>query len=267
MIVSCGEASLDLAPHPVPGGGPLNVSVAVARLGVRSAFVGRVCDEQHAAVLRDHLRANNVGGTLSWLTETVDLSPFGLTPRIIHGGTLGIFRGSTAETLADFVEDHQGLVSFDPGAPPHEVPDRVRWHQFHDRWLAAADIYKASIEDLECIWPGRSPESISRQVLAMGVCAMIITRGASGLSIVTNDGEVEVGTPTITVADTVGAGDAIVATVLVSILEMNMPTDRVALDRLVLADWKMMAVRAVAAAAITCSRVGADPPTRDELDW
>ena len=60
MIVSCGEALVDMVPEAVPGGGPMNVAVAAARLGGPSAFVGRISRDAHGELIRRHLEANGV---------------------------------------------------------------------------------------------------------------------------------------------------------------------------------------------------------------
>ena len=100
-----------------------------------------------------------------------------------------------------------------------------------------------------------------------GVGAVIVTRGSAGLSVVTGDGEVQVGAPVVQMVDTVGAGDTIVAAVLASLIESGAGAGRAELDSVDLADWKIIARRAVEAAAITCSRAGADAPARSDLTW
>ena len=107
---------------------------------------------------------------------------------------------------------------------------------------------------------GREPVTLP------GVAAVIVTRGGSGLTVFTGDGSRNVGAPTVEIVDTVGAGDTIVAAVLASLWEASI-VDRPALDSLTLDRWEAFTGRAVAAAALTCSRPGADPPTRDELAW
>ena len=100
----------------------------------------------------------------------------------------------------------------------------------------------------------------------MGIDVVVLTRGADGLAILTTDGEQEASAPLVNVADTVGAGDTIVATVLTSLVE-NGVSDRAGLGQVSAADWQEYARRAVVSAAITCSRPGADAPHRQELDW
>lgn len=295
MIVSCGEALVDLVPDAVAGGGPMNVAIAASRLGARAAFVGGVSTDEHGSLLWNHLDENGVDtrlcrrfdaptahaivehvpelrfrfegdGTADTLLDDVDLTALPDGPHIVHGGTLGLFRGQTAETLARLAERHDGIVSLDPNVRPQIIDDRNRWNHFHQRWLGHTDVYKASDEDLDWIWPNRSTDSIALELLATGMSAIIVTNGAEGLTVVTAEGEVRVGAPAVDVIDTVGAGDTIVATVLTGLVEA-MSVAETTLEHVTLSDWKTIARRAASAAAITCSRHGADPPRRDEVDW
>lgn len=295
MIVSGGEALVDLVPDPVPGGGPMNVAVAAARLGVPAAFVGGLSTDAHGAAILDHLVANGVDvslcprldaptaraivehvpelrfrfegeGTADTLLDPVDLSALGPGPHILHGGTLGLFRGRTADTLAALAESHDGIVSLDPNIRPAIIDDRARWDAYHERWLAVADVYKGSDEDLAWIWPDRSPDDSARALLDRGVSAVIVTRGSDGLAVHSAAGEVAVPAPAVEVVDTVGAGDTIVATVLASLAEHPAGASG-DVGAVTANEWRTIATRAVAAAAITCSRPGADPPQRSEIAW
>lgn len=239
MIVSCGESLVDLVPDPVPGGGPFNVAVACARLGAPVRFAGCVSTDDYGTQIIDHLVANGVDmaavtrsdaptaraivehtpklvfrfegtDTADTMLDEVDLSGLGPTPPIIHGGTLGLFRGRTAETLARVAESHTGIVSLDPNVRPQIIDDRDGWDHFHDRWLPHVSIYKGSDEDLEWIWPDLDPVSSAERLLAMGVTAVILTRGSDGLMVYTGDDEVSAAAPVVNVVDTVGAGDTIV---------------------------------------------------------
>ncbi len=295
MIISGGEALVDLVPHPVVGGGPFNVAVAAARLGGRSAFVGPISTDQYGEQIMAHLLANGVDVTLcprleaptaraiiehtpklvfrfegddtaDTLLAEADLSVFGGGPHILHGGTLGMFRGKTAETLATAAEEHNGLVSLDPNIRPQIISDRAGWDHFHERWLRGTDLYKGSDEDLEWVWPGRTTDSTTEELLANGVSVVVVTQGGEGLVITTDEHRIHAQAPQVDVVDTVGAGDTIVATLLVSLAELGVATTE-AIGQVSAADWQAMADRAVAAAAITVSRPGADTPMRDELAW
>ena len=293
MIFSCGEALVDLVPDPVPGGGPMNVAVAAARLGAPSSFVGGISTDEYGRMLWEHLEANGVDlslvervdaptaraivehvpqlrfrfegdGTADTLLRSVDLDAG--PGDIVHGGTLGMFRGPTAETLAGIAESFAGLVSLDPNVRPQIIDDREAWLSFHDRWLPHVDLYKGSDEDLAWIWPELDPDEAARHVLESGVAVVVLTQGADGLTIHSPAGSVSATPPSVEVVDTVGAGDTIVATILTSIHEA-FAGDAIDVGALGVDDWQRFAERAVVAAAITCTRAGADVPRRSELDW
>ena len=85
---------------------------------------------------------------------------------------------------------------------------------------------------------------------------MVLTKGDVGISGYVEGEVVQVPAVTVTVVDTVGAGDtvgAIVVEALVKYPELSGEILKRALER------------AAKAAAITCSRAGAKPPTRSEL--
>ncbi len=294
MIVSGGEALVDLVPDPIPGGGPMNVAIAAARLGVPAAFVGRVSTDEHGETIWEHLTSNDVDvracergdeptaraivehrpqlvfrfegdDTADMNLSTANLDLLDAGPHILHGGTLGLFRGATAETLARLAETHDGLISLDPNVRPQIIDDRDRWMHFHDRWVAHTHIYRGSDEDFEWIWPGRSPEDCAEELLARGVKAVLVTRGPGGVSIFNGSMGVDVGGNRVEVVDTVGAGDTFVAATLAQLHERGLAGRPDGLEELSAGTWQKIGSVSVAAAAITCSRPGADPPYRSEL--
>ena len=294
MIVSCGEALVDLVPDPVPGGGPMNVAIAAARLGAPSAFVGRVSTDRYGQMIWGHLRANGVDlracergseptaraivehkpqlvfrfegdDTADMNLGAADLSQLDIGPHIVHGGTLGLFRGRTADTLATLVEAHTGIVSLDPNVRPQIIDDRSRWEHYHQRWVARAHIYKSSDEDFDWIWPNRAPASCAEQLLAGAARVVFATHGGDGVTVYWRGGELKFTGRSVEVVDTVGAGDTFAAMVLVALWERGLVGSAATMGELGLADWQSIAERAVAAAAITCSRAGADPPRANEL--
>jgi fructokinase len=300
MIISCGEALVDVVDGtPLPGGGPMNAAIACARLGVPAAFAGALSTDEHGEMLYSHIGSNGVALDLVQRTDALtacavvehvpelrftfegddtadmqlsklDVAAVGPGPHILHGGTLGMFRGQTAETLAALAEQHDGVVSLDPNIRPQildtEPALRAEWNGFHDRWLSNTDIYKGSDEDLAWIFPDLAPSEWVETLFAAGVSAVIITRGADGLSVCTADGEARAISPRLEVVDTVGAGDTVCGVVLASLWESGM-TSKAAVRAMTVADWTKIAEHAVEAAALTCSRTGADVPHRHELTW
>lgn len=294
MIVSCGEALVDLVPDPVPGGGPMNVAVAAARLGAPAAFIGRISTDHHGRQVWQYLLDNGVLlagaersdeptaraivehvpelrfrfeglGTADQNLSAANLDALGAGPHIVHGGTLGLFRGRTAEVLATLAESHVGIVSLDPNVRPQIIDDRERWLHFHDRWISNVSIYRGSDEDLDWIWPGRSIESIAEQLLAGRCHAVVMTKGPDGAVGYAASGQVTVPGRPVDVVDTVGAGDTFTAAMLVWFWEHGLAGAPTALGELTPTDWVEVLSFAIDAAAVTVGRKGADPPTRNEL--
>ncbi len=300
MILSGGEALVDIVSKDgeataVPGGGPMNVAITAARLGVPAAFLGRVSTDEHGEAIWAHLTSNGVDVTatergpeptaraivesipkLSFRFEgentadanfgAVNLEPLGKGPHILHGGTLGLFRGQTAATLADFAESHTGLISLDPNVRPKIIDDPAQWHEFHNRWVPRTHIYRGSDEDFEWIWDGRGAEDCAAELLDRGVLAVLVTRGPDGASVFTRSGQIDVGGQSVEVVDTVGAGDTFVGAMLTQLHELGVAGEPQRLNDFDDATWAKVASWAAAAAAITVSRLGADPPTRAELE-
>ncbi len=126
------------------------------------------------------------------------------------------------------------------------------------------DVVKVSDEDLAALYPDVEPESIIADWLASGVKLASLTRGSEGASLWSQQAHVNLPTPRVNVVDTVGAGDTFQASLLNSLLDLQANT----------ADWvsaltestlQRIGQTAVCAAAITCSRQGADLPTGDEV--
>ncbi|MFV0259287.1 MAG: carbohydrate kinase family protein [Acidimicrobiales bacterium] len=290
MIVSCGEALVDVLPDGtvVPGGGPMNTAVAASRLGVPAAFLGRVSLDADGDRIWEHLVAAGVSldaaergreptaravvtpepaptfrfegdGTADTLLDRAEIGPLGPGPHLIHGGTLGIVRGRTADRLIELIQQHQGLVSFDPNIRPRIMGDRAAWSARAEPWLARADLVKASDEDLA--WMGRSPADL----LAGGAAVVLRTLGGDGAEAHLADGAVvAVTAPTVEVVDTVGAGDSFAGAVLAALWRRGI-VSRTELEGLGRREWRDLIEFAVTVATITVGRPGADPPTRAEL--
>ncbi|MGH8964454.1 MAG: PfkB family carbohydrate kinase, partial [Actinomycetes bacterium] len=123
-----------------------------------------------------------------------------------------------------------------------------------ERAAAYADVVKASDEDLETLYPGVGLEKAAARLLEIGAGAVAVTRGGDGASWITADGRVDVGAASVTVVDTIGAGDTFSAGLVDALWDD--------FDR----DPREVLAHGVKAAAITVSRAGANPPTRAELE-
>lgn len=293
MIIAAGEALVDLVPEPRPGGGPMNVAVTAARLGAPAAFAGRVSTDAHGQLIWGHLERSGVDlriaqrgdeptaravvepgpapsftfsgdGTADVSLDPIDTTVLGPGPHVLHGGTLGMFRPPGATVLADLLDRHQGLVSLDPNVRPSLIDDRDAWFGWFERWLRRCDVLRGSDEDFAWIAPGRDPERLAEELLERGVGAVLVTRGGDGVDVHLPAGVLHVPAVAVEVVDTVGAGDTFCGAVLTALLERGV-AERRELDDLSADDWRVVVAFAVEAAAVTCSRPGADPPWRHEL--
>ena len=122
-----------------------------------------------------------------------------------------------------------------------------------------ANIVKLSEDDIAWLYPGRPQEEVAAEWLSMGVDLVVITLGSEGLLGITRQGSVTVPGVKITVADTVGAGDTVGAILVEGVVKYGVAG-------LIGETLKAVLTRAAAAAAITCSRAGAQPPYLHELD-
>jgi fructokinase len=266
----------------------MNAAVAAARLGVPTAFVGRVSTDAAGDTIWAHLEASSVDlraaqrgpeptaravvitepvqdfrfegeGTADASMVTVDLAPLGPGPHLLHAGTLGVFRGTTATTLVGLLDGFDGLVSFDPNIRPAVFPSREDWLAVAEPWLDRADLIKASDEDLD--WIGITPGAL----LERNAAVVLRTAGPDGVEVFLRGREpITVPAVAVPVADTVGAGDSFCGAVLARLLGREVVT-RDRLDALTVEDWQAIVDFGVRAAAVTVSRLGADPPRPDEI--
>jgi fructokinase len=162
------------------------------------------------------------------------------------------------------------IISFDPNIRPFMIKDRGAYVERFEKWVAAATIVKMSQEDIEFIYPKLEHEQVLQKIIAMGPRLAICTQGPKGALafLRRNDGSVtKVSAPSVDlpVVDTIGAGDTFHGAFL-SWLEINSKMSRSALTGLSEADLYSALFFANKAASIVCSRRGADPPTKREVE-
>lgn len=272
----------------------MNVAVAAARLGAPTAFVGRISTDPFGDLLMNHMEESGVDtrlvergpeptaravvsldpspsfrfeadGTAEANLSSADLSPLGQGPHIVHGGTFGMYRGQTARTLAELIETNPGLVSLDPNVRPSIVGDRAEWDYWHQRWLDQTTLYRCSDEDLAWISQGRSIDSFAAELLADGIEAVIVTRGADGCVVFTSSWSEHRQGVAAEVVDTVGAGDTFTGAVLSGLHDRGI-LSRDSLRSLDKDSLIEVIDSALAAAAMVCAREGANPPWKSEIE-
>ncbi len=191
----------------------------------------------------------------------------------LHIGSISLLRGITPLTIRAVAERLRGqaLLSLDPNVRPNLVADAPAYRATLDHFIARTDVLKLSLADLAWLEPGaerEDPLAVAARYVARGPALVALTLGAQGAALVSASGvTLRQPAPSVAIADTVGAGDAFAAGLLSALVERG-ATSRdalMALDREALA----AALRwALAVAALTCARAGANPPTRSEtLAW
>lgn len=310
MILSCGDALFDVFANPSSstssialdarvGGSPLNVAVALSRLGQSTAFLAKVSTDPFGRRLLAYLESEGVdtdlivrtsapttlaivalddkgvptysfytSGTADRSLEAAEL-PARLPDavRVVHIGSYTTALEPTASSLEALVTRERGrrFISYDPNIRPSIVPDPELWRRRVAALTAQAHLVKASVEDIQFLYPGADVDSVLADWLDRGAGIAVATMGEVGATAVTRQGiTARVSSRTVKVVDTVGAGDTFQAALLTWLAEHGRlsPDDLAALSA---DDLNALLTFAARAAAITCSRRGADMPRRGEL--
>jgi fructokinase len=302
MIVVCGEALIDVIQNgdgtqrATPGGGPFNTARALARLGVPTAFLGRLSTDAFGRQLAGSLVADGASlelasiGPESTTIAVADVDSEGLaeyqflvqgtsapnlTPDMIpenlngdvsalHLGTLGLVLEPMATTLVDLLHRERDgrLVIVDPNIRVGLMPDAEYRDRLHDV-LSQSTIVKASDADLAWLHPDLSYKRAAERLLGEGINLVVVTLGAQGAFAAHRDLRIAVDAVHVQVVDTIGAGDAFGAGLLAWLHDHDAIKPDLRLEE---DDLRAAVEFACLAAALTCARAGADPPWRAEME-
>jgi fructokinase len=280
-----------------PGGSPFNVAVGLARLGQPVAFASKISSDLFGRYLLEHVEAEGIDtrfllpsqapSTLAFVAiedgepayafydegaADTTLAPGEVPPAlleetsILHFGSISLLRGITPSAVSQTVRRMKGhaLLSFDPNLRPGLVRDVTSYHALLEELFSLADIVKVSTADLSWLAPGQAVEQVAADLLSRGPGLVAVTRGSEGVLALRRQGRISVPGFRVEVADTVGAGDAFSAGLLAALAERGV-TSRAALEDLTEEALTSTLRFGAAVAALTCMRVGADPPRHDEV--
>lgn len=303
MFVVVGEALVDLvgqrggrtlAAH--PGGSPANVALGLARLGDPVTLIARVGRDALGDMIASHLQASGVqmqpgpepGVSTSLAIATLaagiasydfridwdigPLAPLPVEARCLHTGSLATVLEPGRSSVVDLMErEHERrrvTVSYDPNVRPRLLGDPAEARRDIERLVRLSDVVKVSDEDVRWLYPDRRDEDVAREWLALGPALVVVTRGGAGVYALTPRSELTRPATPVDLVDTVGAGDSFTSGLLDGLRRADLlgGQRRDALADIDPATLASVVDEAALIAAITCSRPGADPPTRDEVD-
>lgn len=258
-VVSIGDGIIDaveLAPDRIehhPGGAALNLAVGLARLGLSSQLVTRFGADRYGFLIERYLREEgveifnplNVDFTGVAFSRRVngepvyEFNPVMFRRRIaLTDSVIAAIAGAAAVAVNSFPFDDdaqsdalvaalkkaRGLTVVDPNPRPRLIADMAAYREGAEKAMRAAGLVKLSDEDIGLFYGDRKT-AITR-LFDLGVETLLLTHGKDGASLHTCAGlavAVPITPQAKPVIDTMGAGDATLATVIAFILREGMP--------------------------------------------
>ena len=216
-----------------------------------------------------------IAGTADWQwtpAEVADALDTGASGPIValHSGSLALTTAPGDAVLRDLMmrASETVTISYDPNCRPMLMGNPQDVLVGVHSLLGVADVVKVSSEDLHWLLPGMTPEQVVDDWLSRGPRLVAVTLGSDGVLAGTAAG-LRTRRPGISVKviDTVGAGDTFSAALLAGLHGAGAlgAENRDELSKLDISTLDELLHDAVLAAAICCSRRGADPPTRGDL--
>jgi fructokinase len=300
-VVVVGEALIDRVVTPdggvsdSPGGSPANVALTLGRLGRHPAFVTRLGADNAGKEIEEWLSRSGVhlqvmpprdtttgiataildvdGNAhyefdLRW--DLVDEIEIDRRAEAVHLGSIGAILRPGADTVLRYATQAraEATIFYDPNIRPALIEDPAFALERVETLVALADVVKASEDDLRWLYPNRSVQESGAAWLALGPAVVIVTVGSGGAFALSRAGRVDCASPSVTVADTVGAGDTFMGAFIDGLMSTGLcgSRHRDELNGIDADLMKRLLRRSAFAAAVTVSRVGANPPWHEEME-
>lgn len=282
--------------QPVNGGSVYNTAIALGRLGVPVGFFAGISTDffgdgileglteskvnlkyirkkpQHTTLA--FVKLSNGHARYSFIDDAsagrnlvkADMPKLGKDVAALHFGSISLIpepEGTTYEALQKR-EARTRVISIDPNIRPSQIKDRKKHLARLARMMALADIVKISDEDVQWMTGKADFAGPAKKWLKAGAKVVAVTRGGEGVEVYAKGIALSLPAPKVKVADTVGAGDTFTAGFLCH-LERNGLLSKKAVAALSEAQLRAAAEFAMACAAVTVSRPGANPPWAKEV--
>lgn len=287
-VLVIGEALVDITTTAaqvveVPGGGPANVALGLGRRGIDVALLTRLGPDARGSVITRHLERSGVrvlaesfdtrptstahahileDGSARYefsIDWTVSREKLMVRPRTIHVGSAGAFMTPGGDVVLELIDRlTPEIVTFDPNIRPALVGEPEHARARFEEIARRSTVVKLSDEDAGFVFPGLDEAGVLEAIGDLGPRVVALTLGSRGAVLAAEGLIVRVPGRRVAVADTIGAGDTFMASLVADYPPLH--GSRLTEGRL-----RELAVRAVYAAAITVGRLGADLPWSAEL--
>ena len=290
-------ASGEAAYVPMNGGSIFNTAIGLGRQDIATGFFTGLSTDFFGDMLRAGLAASQVDlryvkqwdkpstlafvkldngqarysffddNSASRMLTRKDLPKFPAAVTALHFGSISLIPepgGSTLEALV-MREAKKRVICLDPNIRASLIKDKRKHLARLNRLIAKADILKISDEDVNWMTGKTNLAAAAKKWLKAGAKIVAITKGGEGFQAYTRRFSITQPAVPVKVADTVGAGDTFTAGLLTA-LSRGGKLNKASLAAINEADLGAALDFAARAAAITCSRPGADPPWASEMD-
>lgn len=309
-IVALGEVLIDFTQSGVsesgmrlfeqnPGGAPANMLTASTRLGMKTAFIGKVGTDMHGTFLKEVLEEQHIctkgmvfddnffttlafvelsesgerkfsfarkpGADTKLRLEEIDKKLLEQT-KVFHFGSLSLTdepcRTATMEAVK-YAKEQGAMISYDPNYRELLWESKEQAIEQMRRPIPYVNVLKISDEETELMTGEADPIKASERLVEQGISIVVVTLGEKGALVRTKEGYSIVSGFASKVVDTTGAGDSFWGGFISRIVESGKE-----INSLTLAELETMIRFANAVAGICVTRRGAIPamPSLEEVE-